>query len=130
MSTLVLGDVRSQAAAALAPASDDDPTVLVDVVDSVEPPALMLLWVDPWLEPQTSGVGFWYGRLDVLCIAARLEPGPGVAMLEALVSYTISRLRADNYPWPVATLQAPRVFTIAGVPLLGARVSYRLPVTI
>ena len=128
--TLKLTDVRARAAAALAPVAPDDPPVLVDLVDSVDPPAIMLLWADPWLEPQTAGTGFWFARLDAFCIAARVDPGPGVAMLESLVSHTIARMRADEYPWPAATLQAPRVFTIAGVPLLGARVSYRLPVTI
>jgi len=129
---LRLGEVRQRMADALAPATPADPPVLVDLVDSVDPPAYMPLWVDPWLEPETIAMseGYWWARLDLLCLAARVDPGPAVAMLEALVSNAISRMAADAYPWPAATLQAPRVFTIAGVPLLGARVSYRLPVSI
>ena len=127
---LRVAEVRARAAAALEPEAETDPPVLVNIVDAVEPPALMLEWVDPWLEPQTAGTGYWLARLDVVCLAQRHEPGPGVESLEALITHTITRLRADSYPWPAATLQAPRVFTIAGVPLLGARVSYRLPVTI
>ena len=49
---------------------------------------------------------------------------------KTLVAYTIARLRADAYPWPQATSQAPRIFEIAGVPYLGARVVYRVPVAI
>jgi hypothetical protein len=131
MSTLLLTDVRARAAAALAPATDDDPNVYADLPDAVHPPALFLDWVDPWLEPQTvAGNGWWNARLDVVCIAARVQPGPGVTTLEELVTFAIARLKDDAYPWPAATLQAPRVFTIAGVPYLGARVSYRLPVTV
>jgi hypothetical protein len=127
---LTLGEVRARAAGVLAPAVSTDPEVLVDVVDAVHPPALMLIWDDPWLEPTTVGRGYWNGRLLILCIASRVEPGPGIAKLEELVAYTIDRLRADSYPWPPATLQAPRVFTINNVRLLGARVIYLVPVTV
>ena len=128
--TLLLGEVRARAATALAPLTDDDPTVLVNLVDAVQPPALMLEWDDPWLEAETFGRALWFGNLVVLCLAARVQPGPGVEKLEQLAAYTIGRLQADTYPWPVASLQAPRVFTIGNVPLLGARVGYRVPVTV
>jgi hypothetical protein len=127
---LPLGEVRARAALALAPVQDTDPYVLVDVVDAVSPPALMLLWDDPWLEPRTVGRGFWDARLLVLCIASRVEPGPGMAKLEELASYVVGRLRDDSYQWPTAAFQAPRVFTINNVPLLGARISYSVQVTV
>lgn len=133
MSTLELTEVRAAAAAALAPAGDDDPNVYADFPDAVHPPCIFIDWVDPWLTPQTVGMsngGYWEGRLDVVCVASRVQPGAGVTKLEELVSFAISRLRADDYQWPAATLQAPRVFTIAGVPYLGARVSYHVPVSI
>ena len=44
---LYLGDVRAAAAAALEPADSTDPPVLVDFVDSISPPVLMLEWADP-----------------------------------------------------------------------------------
>lgn len=129
-----LADVRPRAAAALAPVDDGDPAVLVDVVDSLDPPALMLAWDEPWL---TAGVGvasmgpcLWTARLAVLCVGSRVEPGPGVAKLEELVGYTVGRLKADNYSWPFAGCTAPRVFEIAGVRYLAARLTYAVPVSI
>jgi hypothetical protein len=132
MSVLLLTEVRARAAAALAPASATDPEVLVDVVDAVTPPALLLVWDDPWLTPATvAGMnGHYDAQFVVLCVAARLEPGPGVETLETLVDYVVSRLHAAPEEWPQATSQAPRVFEIGGVPYLGARLIYRVPVQI
>ena len=127
---LRLSEVRARAAAALEPATDDDPPVLVNLVDAVQPPALMLVWADPWLEPHSFGTGLWFANLEVLCIASRVEPGPGVDTLEQLVGYTIERLQDDPYPWPAANVQAPRVFQINNLNLLAARVAYRVPTTI
>ena len=133
---LPLGEIRTNAAAALAPAEPNDPTVLVDVVDALEPPALMLLWEDPWLVPGGSagavmGPCLWAARLLVLCVAGRVEPGPGITTLEQLVAFVVDRLRSDpTYTWPPATALAPRVFDIGGVPYLGARVTYTVPASI
>jgi hypothetical protein len=132
MPVLALTEVRARAAVALAPASESDPAVHVDVVDSVSPPALLLVWDDPWLVPATvAGMnGHYDAQFVVLCVAARLEPGPGVQELEQLVEYTIGRLQADPYAWPQASSQAPRVFPIGGVQYLGARLIYRVPIQI
>ena len=127
---LPLTEVRARVAAALAPVSDTDPEVLVDVVDSLTPPAILLVWDDPWLEPQSFGPCLWDANLSVLCVAARIEPGPGVEKLEQLIGYVISRLQADEYTWPQASSGAPRIFPIANLPYLGARVNYRVPVSI
>ena len=134
---MALTEIRAAAAAALAPLTDDDPNVHVDVVDAVSPPAIMLLWEDPWLQPGAGTAGavmgpcLWTARLQVLCIAARLEPGPGIAVLEDLVTYTVHRLHDDlSYTWPPATALAPRVFDIGNVPYLGARVTYTVPVSV
>ena len=94
------------------------------------PPAILLVWGDPWLTPQSFGPALFYAQFTVLCIAARIEPGPGVQKLEEVVSYAIERLQADAYPWPQATSLAPRQIRIAGVDYLGARVTYAVPVQI
>jgi hypothetical protein len=123
-----LTEIRARAAAALAPVTDTDPPVLVDVVDAVDPPALMLTYTDPWLEPLTACL--WDCRLEIVAVASRVEPGPGIERLEQLVSYAVGRLVADTYTWPAASVTAPRVFTIGGVPLLGAAITYRVKVSL
>jgi len=132
---VTLADVRDLAATALGPEAPDDPPVLVDVVDSLTPPALMLVWGDPWLAPAignrpTMGPCLWSARLQVLCVAARIEPGPGIRVLEQLVAYTVDRMGADPYTWPLENVTAPRVFEIAALSYLGARVTYLVPITV
>jgi hypothetical protein len=127
---MTLTEVRAMAAQALAGDVDGDPDVFTDVVDAVQPPALILGYDDPWLEPQTMGACLWDCRLQIIAIASRVEPGPGMEALEQLVAYVATRLRADPYSWPAAFVQAPRVFTIGGIPLLGARITYRVKVTL
>jgi hypothetical protein len=132
--TLLLGEVRERAAAALAPLLDGDPDVLVEVVDALTPPCLMLTYDEPWLEPgadaRTMGPCIFVCRLEVLAVAGRHEPGPGFAQLEELAAYTLGRLAADAYPWPLASVGAPRVFTIGGIPYLAARIIYRVRVSL
>ena len=131
-----LTDVRDRMAAALAPTSPDEPDVIRDYVDAVQPPALMLVWGDPWLTPgvgaaTTFGPCLWVARAQILAIAWRVDVGPGVDKLEELVSYAITRLQADEtYTWPVATLEAPREFPVGGVRLLGAYINYDVSVTV
>jgi len=124
-------DARAKLAAALAPVDDGDPTVLVDLVDSIEPPALMIGWGEPWLTPDTSCIRT--GRLVVTCVAGRLVPGAGIEMLEQLVTYTLGRLTvagAGTWPLDPATgISGPRVFTVGGIQYLAARITIRTPVT-
>ena len=127
MAALELTEVRSRAAAALAPSADSDPEVLFDYPDSATPPSLILVWDDPWLEAETFGPCLFQARLAVLCLVARINPA--ISQLEAIVGQVIARLAADGNTWPNASVQAPRRFDIGGVPLLGARVIYELKVT-
>lgn len=131
MSGLGILDARAKLAAALAPQDDDDPVVLVDLVDALEPPALMLGWGEPWLTPKTGC--FYDGRLVVTCVAGRLMPAEGVATLERLVASTLARLRAEPAAgaWPLdpAGCSGPRVFTIANINYLAARITLRVVVS-
>jgi len=133
---LALGEVRAQAAAALAPAQPGDPNVFAGFVDALDPPSLLLMWGTPWVEPRSmvSGMstrrGYWDANLSVLLIAGRLEPGTGVDTLEQLVSYTFDRLMADSYQWPRPSSTPPRPWQVGGVNYLGATLDYRVPVTI
>lgn len=120
-------DARAKLAAALAPVIDDDPTVLVNLVDALEPPALMLGWGEPWLEPQTACLRT--SRLVITVVASRLVPGSGVETLEELIDDTLSRLAVDAGPWPLDSVSGPRVFTIANINYLAARITLRVPIT-
>lgn len=128
---LLLSDVRARVATVLAPAADSDPQVLIDYPDTVSPPALVVVWDDPWLEqPRTMGPELTLANLVVLCVGSRVEAGAGIEQIEAMVPYVIGRFRGDSYPWPLALTQAPRVWVISGVNYLGARVGYRVPVNL
>jgi hypothetical protein len=122
-----LSEAREKLAAVLAPVADEDPSVLVSLVDSIEPPALMIGWGDPWLEPDTSC--FSTGRLVITAVAGRLVPGEGVAKLEDLVLYVLDRLKADTGAWPLVSVSGPRVFTMSQTAYLAARVTVRITVT-
>jgi hypothetical protein len=130
--TLPLGEVRAAAAAALAPPAGSDLSVHVDYPDAVEPPALVLIWAEPWLEPEPRTIGYcqWTAHLLVRCVASRVEPGPAIDKLEELVAYTIGRMQADAHTWPAGLTQTPRLERNADIPLLTARVAYDVPVTI
>jgi hypothetical protein len=132
---MTLEALRDAAADALAPVDDTDPTVLVDVVDSLTPPALMLIWGDPWLQPglgqrPTMGPCVWEARLQVLAVAGRLEPGPGIRTLEQLVTYVVDRMKADTYTWRLDSVSGPRVIDIGNLAWLGARVTYLVPTAV
>jgi hypothetical protein len=136
MAVMELVDVRQAAADVLEPMSDADPPVIVNVVDSLTPPAYMLVWNDPWLEvgvagTPTMGPCIWTAHLQVLCVASRLEPGPGVETLEQMVSTALDRFRsASNYSWPPGDVSGPRVFNIAGLDYLATRINYAVPTTV
>lgn len=127
---LTIAGVRPAAAAVLAPSSDTDPYVHEDVVDAVTPPALMLAWDDPWLEPgpgrPTMGPCVYTARLRIVCVAARLDPGTGVDELERLVSFVLDRIRASTYDWSLDSVSAPEQRDQSGISSLVASVYYRV----
>src|SRR5262245_53600676 len=128
---LSLSQVRPTLAQVLAPMAPGDPEVLTDYPDTVTPPALVVVWDDPWLEqPTTMGPCDLTANLVVLCVGSRIEAGPGIDMVEEMVAFTIDRLRADAYRWPLASTQAPREWVISNVHYLAARLAVRVPVAI
>lgn len=116
-------DARTKLAAALAPVAAEDPDVLVSLVDAIEPPALMLGWGDPWLEPATACL--YDGHLVITAVASRMAPGDGVARLEQLIAYVHDRLRADVESWTLEAVSGPRVFDIARTKYLAVRITVR-----
>lgn len=122
-----LTDARDKLGAVLAPVASSDPDVLVSLVDSIEPPALMIGWGDPWLEPDTSCIR--RGRLVITAVASRLVPGEGVAKLEELVGYVLDRLKNDTGQWPLDSVSGPRVMTMAKTNYLAVRVTVRVTIS-
>jgi hypothetical protein len=129
-----LTGLRPAAADVLAPVADGDPYVFTDVVDSLTPPALMLGWDDPWIEAgvglATMGPCLYTARLQVTCVAGRLEPGPGIDELDRLVSLVLDRMRQDAYRWPLDRVSAPLQRDLSGVTYLVADVVYAVPTAI
>jgi hypothetical protein len=119
-------EVRDKMAAVLAPVLDTDPYVQTSLVDSIEPPALLLGWGEPWLEPM--GMCMSTGRLVVTCVSGRISPGEGLATLEWLVDYTLSRVQGDQPNWTLENVTGPRVFLIAKTNYLACRVQYRVTI--
>jgi hypothetical protein len=119
---LALVDVREALAAVLAPVADSDPNVTLSLVDSIEPPALMLGWGEPWIIPaETFCLG--QARAVITCVAARLAPGAGQETLEGLVAYVLQRIGTDPSNWNLESVTGPRVFPMAKTAYLAARVS-------
>jgi hypothetical protein len=119
-------DARGKLAAALAPLADSDPMVLDNLVDSLDPPVLMLGWGEPWLLPETPCLRT--GRLVVTAVGGRLEPGAGIESLEALVDYTLTRLASSGEAWPLDSVSGPRVFTVGGIHYLATRIVLRVSI--
>jgi hypothetical protein len=132
---IALDQIRPAAAALLTAVEDTDPYILEDVVDSVTPPALMLAWDDPWLQAgaglPTMGPCLYTARLQIVCVAARLDPGSGVDELERLVAYVLDRMRTDPaYTWALDTVTAPEQRDQSGISSLVANVIYTVPTTV
>lgn len=120
-------EARAKLAATLAPIDSGDPTVLTSLVDAIQPPALMIGWGEPWLEPDTAC--FARGRVVVTAVASRLMPGEGVAQLESLVRFVLDRVQADTTKWALESVTGPRVFTIASTTYLATRITLRIAIT-
>jgi len=95
-------------------------------VDAVEPPAYVLVWgPDPMLAIQTVCTD--QAQLEVVAIAARLEPQANYPVLEDMVDAAIAALTpAGLRPWQSL---APAPFQIAQLDYLASRIQIRQPVT-
>lgn len=120
-------EARDKLAAILAPVEDTDPYVHTSLLDSIEPPALMLGWGEPWLEPE--GVCWMVGRIIVTCVAGRIMPGEGVGYLETLVNYTMTRVATDQPNYTLENVSGPRIFLIAKTNYLACRIQYKVQIS-
>lgn len=132
--TIDLTGLRAAAAAALEPPPEGW-NIHPNLVESVEPPAIVLDWDEPWILPGLQGISamgpcVYEARMRMLCIAGRTSPAEGIETLEGLVAYVLEQMKADPYPWRLDRVVSPGQFDIAGVTLYGAAVIYAIPTSI
>ena len=69
-------------------------------------------------------------RLEVKCVAGRLEPGPGYDELDRLVAYVLDRMRADCNQWALDRVGGPLPEMQSGISYLSCAVVYTITTTI
>lgn len=122
---MTLTELRAAAAAAL-DGLDEDWAVHAAPVDALTPPAFVLEWSDPWLLP--AGYCQSTAALDVVVVAARLEPDAQYDTLDAMVGAAYAALAAARLT-PAQT-SAPLPLDVAQVNYLSARLLIRQPVDV
>ena len=115
------GDFRADVAAVLATLDPDWP-VHDGPPDSLTPPAFVLVWADPWVVPET--VCHYRTQLQVVCVAARIDPDPGYLQLEAMVAAAVPALRASV---PLVSVGIVGPFESGGLQYLSTRVTLAGP---
>jgi hypothetical protein len=125
---VTLDEVRPAALAVLEPLAAEGFPIYPGYVDAVVAPSVMCLPATPWLE-QITGCQYW-NRLDLLCIGWRNDPGTSLDTVQAIAAYIVEAFRRDEHPWSLVNVQAPRFVVIGGVTYLGARVGFRVPVSL
>ena len=89
----------------------------------VPPPAIMLHWDDPWLEPESfQSMGDRLvvdARLHVLSSPGGSSPAPASRSWKSCSRYAIGRMLADCVRVAGCGRRRPRARSINGVPLLG-----------
>jgi hypothetical protein len=122
-----LTDLREYVAALLDGVVEDAETH-PGPVDSVTPPAYMVVWPGPgveWLTPVT--VCNWNVRAEVVCVGARIDPQPGYEQLEQLVAAAV--VAFDAAAIPVTSVTPPVPQEIGGVQYLTCRLAIVYPIT-
>lgn len=120
----VVGAFRQKVVDALSAAPElvmeDGPVVVHDgPPDALHPPAYLLVSPDPWMLP--AGYCAWQVRLQVVCVAGRITPMPGMDHLEQMVVEALRRMKSARVT--VEQVGPAAGLDIAGVSYLAARVT-------
>jgi hypothetical protein len=89
------------------------------IPDSIAPPAVYVAWSNPWLLQTTFCQ--YVASLQLICVAARIEPGGQFEVLENLIAEVITILQANHVAIRDAT--APYPIVLGGVNYLAATVN-------
>lgn len=116
-----LTSTRTDLAALLASAFvDHKEWAIVDhLPDSVAPPCAIMGWAEPWLSPSTMCV--WRSRIEIMCVAQRIEPGGKLETLEEMISLIIPKLKRTDYT--VEDVTSPFPLQVGGVDYLAASIN-------
>jgi len=121
-----LGDLRASVAGMLGQIAEVVAgawTVHPNVVDAISPPAFMLVWADPWLA--RTAVCTYDARLSLLAVSARIEPDPGIEILESMVEAALGAITD-----PAVEVLAPFGFELGGLRYQAARITVHRPITL
>lgn len=120
-------DLRARVVAALvdlAPDPDDAWPVHEAPVDAVSPPCFVVVWPDPWLIPRA--VCSYVATLEVVCVAARIDPAPGYVELEAMVEAAVPALQRALLP--IVNTGGALPLEVGGLTYQAARIRIAQPV--
>lgn len=107
--------IRAAAAKDVAGAVGPDVAVIDHLPDSVNPPAVLVAWGDPLLEPNTFGD--YTARIELVVIAGRLEPGGQYGTLEELTAQVAGAL-VEHEGFTMPTVTTPRAVRFGKVTYL------------
>jgi hypothetical protein len=97
----------------------DDVGVFDIIPDSISPPAVYIAWGNPWLLPTTFCQ--YSSAVQLICVAARIEPGGQFTVLEDLVGDVVTVLHSNHIAVRDATSPFPIV--LGGVNYLAATIN-------
>lgn len=117
--TLGLTKYREDMAALLRAELPDDIGVFDIIPDSIAPPAVYVAWSNPWLVATTFCQ--YNATVQLICVAARIEPGGQFTVLEELVSEVIEV--CQNKRIAIRDATSPYPIVLGGVNYLAAVVN-------
>jgi len=93
--------------------------VFDSIPDSIAPPSVYVAWSNPWLVSTTFCQ--YVSNLQLICVAARIEPGGQYAVLESMVGEILTVLQTNHIAVRDAT--SPYPLALAGVNYLAASIN-------
>lgn len=111
--------MRERIASLLHDGVSGDVGVFDAIPDSISPPAIYVSWANPWLTATTWCE--YTTAIQLICVAARIEPGGQYTTLENLVSETIGIMRENRIA--IRDVTSPYPIAMGGVSYLAASVN-------
>lgn len=117
--SLGLGQFRETLYETLTAKLPGDVGVFDIIPDSIAPPAVYIAWSNPWLVATTFCQ--YVSTAQLICVAARIEPGGQYAVIESLVSQVLDVLHSSRIA--VRDVSSPFPLALAGVNYLAASIN-------